>query len=229
MNYLTNIFLVVLLVAGVFLSGCTSSGSTENHSNPNLPEATLHSNMSIVTATKTPVSPDILIRDNETWEKFNDYYPYVLKQDSFAYCRYDNLSFEASVGNIRIQKNETGENKTFTIMIDMTAKNTCTVPLHITYYSTYLYDYFNNYHQGQCTSISLGTLNQSISKYDTVLMPGESITQTINCSVSSEKKFTSLVSDKSTLRGIFYYMGINHGDTPTVQWGLDLKNATMLE
>jgi hypothetical protein len=213
-----NFFLLALLFASIFFLGCISSKSTEDLSNPESTQAPSQSIVSLFTTTKTKVSPDLIIKNNETSKTLGSH---ALEQNVTVYHQFDNkTSYELSIGDIIFQQNETSSSESsYIIKFNVTAENSGTVPIDIIFVTQSLEDNSGDGCQSNyrfwCGVLPLGQIN-----------PGESKTRTSKITFFSEKGYRNLSSQKFILTGIIDANSDKIGGVNRKTWLIGLKNFT---
>ena len=213
-----NFFLLSLLLASIFFSGCTSSKSAENLSTPEGIQAPSQSIVSLFTTTKTMVPQDLMIKNNETSKTWGSH---ALAQNVTVYHQFDNkTSYELSIGDITFQQNETPSSESsYIIKFNVTAENSGTVPLDIIFVTQSLEDNSGEGCQSRsrdwCGVLFLGQIN-----------PGESKTRTSKITFFSEKEYSNLSSQKFILTGIIDANSDKIGGINRKTWLIGLKDFT---
>jgi hypothetical protein len=213
-----NLIFLGLLLASIFFVGCTSSKSAENISNPGNVMSPSRSDVSESAATNTQASTQFISENNNS---SNEWGSDAFTQNTTVFDQLDNrTSFELSLGDTTIQQDETSNtNFSYKIKINVTVKNSGTVPISVTFLTSALEDNSGDGCQSDprfwCGAIDLNQIN-----------PGESKTQISNVTISSTKGYDDLSSQKFLLEGII------NADSATIghmnnhkSWLIDLKKS----
>lgn len=208
-----NFFLLGLLLVSVFLTGCTSQGTAKIPGNVQSPSL---SGISI-SVPETPVSQQILTDNNETLKTWGSN---ALAQNATVFYQQENrTSYELSLGDIRIQQNETpGSESSCLIQINVTVKNSGTVPIEVIFLTESLKDNAGNGCQYK-PMVWCGVIVMDI-------LPGESKTRTSNVTIFSTQGYDYLSSQKFLLAGIIDYNSDAWGGVHHQAWLSDLKKST---
>lgn len=214
----TNLFFLGLLLIFVFYVGCTSPKTAENLSNPGSVSSFSSSGLSVPAQIKTPVSTASTIKTSETPKKWG---ANALVQNETVYDQLDsNTSYELYLRDITIQQNKTpGSEFVYTIKINVTAKNSGTVPIDITFLIEALKDNFGKGCQSD-TPYWCGAI-------DLEMKPGESKNRISNITISSTKGYDNLTSQKFLLEGVINAQSDKMGTyNRRISWLIDLKKST---
>lgn len=229
-KYQLNFVLLGLLLAFIILTGCNAPESRGTLSNPELHKFSSHLDTPVITATESPLKPDLIIKNNQTWIRRGA--DYALAQNATAYLKLDdNTPYELSLGAISLQPNETQSTVPSYIMkINVTLINSGTIPVQVTFATLDLMDDSGDgcHSKGQftCGVLFLGPMNKSVNYIDHRLNPGGSDTQTLNVTLFSTKGYDYLSSQKYFLSGMIDATTNNNGRSgERVAWWLDLNNT----
>lgn len=230
MKYRLNIIILGIFLVFIILTGCIAPESRGNLSTPEPSTFSSHSDTSVITAPESPSDPDSIIKYNQTWIKRGS--NYALAQNATAYLKIDdNTPYELSLGSIRLQPNETqGTVPSYIMKINITIKNSGTIPLQVTFATLDLRDDSgegcHSVGQFTCGVLFLGPMNKSVNYIDHRLNPNGSDTQTLNVTIFSINGYDYLSSQK------FFFSGMIDANTnksgrsgDRIAWWLDLNET----
>jgi hypothetical protein len=211
-----NSFLFGLLLVSVFLTGCISQEPAENLSNPHSIQPLSPSGQWVSPTTRTPVPAESIIKNNETLKKWDSH---ALAQNATFFYQHENrTSYELSLGDITIQQNKTpGSESSSIIQINVTAKNSGTVPIEVIFLIESLKDKSGDGCQYK-PMVWCGVIIMD-------MMPGASKTRTSNVTIFSTKGYDNLLSQNFLLMAIIDYHSDEWGGIHHNVWLIDLKKS----
>jgi hypothetical protein len=214
---LFTVFIGVVLIS----CGCIENSQLNTISVQTLTPTTLSPTTVSPIQNQTTTNSVTVVYTVAVTPSFTDTTPVGLDNSSI-YNRIDSSrSYKISIGNIRIQPNTTpGIEPSDIIMINITANNTGTVPVAIRF-SGGVIDYSS---LSSCGDLFLGPMNKRpYTRF--YLNPGESFTQTENCTLFASDHGIDLSSD-TVFRGVLTAIYSTEAVDSSVQWILDPNNGT---